>query len=559
MGIWLVFRRPFVAIALLSLAACQDSPLATAPSAPDASLVPAAAEGRGAFERFSPEVMALPGTVFAARDDATGEFVFGVERPDVIPEVQRVMGRAGFAPSAYRAEVTEPIRFLSETLQTEHPSTQGGIQIHFSNYLCTLGFNVDHGEGRSFFTNSHCTDQQGSNSGTVYYQPSSSVNSSAIGIEAHDPAYSKSLPGCSPNKRCRYSDAARVAYQPGVGSLGQIARTTGVNSGSLDVSGSFDITAQDAGNDNFEGTVHKVGRTTGWTSGEIGSSCATVNVFGSNIQLLCQTFVHKADAGDTPIAAGGDSGSPVFKDKGGDTAELVGILWGGSGTDTFIFSPLANFLQDGLGNFDATTDGAASPPQEEESGTVAGTVTDADGGAPIEGAAVAVEGTSLSALTDGAGAYSLEVPPGTHSVTASAAGYTSQTTSGVEVTDGSSTTLDFALSAESGSEPDPVGTVHVASIGYTTHGGRFGDRHLTVGVSLVDGTGAPVANASVSIELSRDGSSYGTASGTTGSGGSASFSFNNAPSGTYETVVTAVTAAGMEWDEVTPPNSFTKP
>ena len=43
----------------------------------------------------------------------------------------------------------------------------GGIQIHFSGYLCTMGFNVDHAGGRSFITNSHCTSRQGGTEGTV--------------------------------------------------------------------------------------------------------------------------------------------------------------------------------------------------------------------------------------------------------------------------------------------------------------------------------------------------------------------------------------------------------
>jgi len=84
-------------------------------------------------------------------------------------------------------------------------------------------------------------------------------------------------------------------------------------------------------------------------------------------------------------------------------------------------------------------------------------------------------------------------------------------------------------------------------------------RHLTLTASLVDAGGAAVAGAGVSLEVRRDGALYASVSGTTGTNGTASFSFNSIPSGTYTTVVTAVSAAGLVWDGLTPANTFTKP
>ena len=63
----------------------------------------------------------------------------------------------------------------------------------------------------------------------------------------------------------------------------------------------------------------------------------------------------------------------------------------------------------------------------------------------------------------------------------------------------------------------------------------------------------------MSLELCRNGALYASVSGTTGANGTASFSFNSIPSGTYTTVVTAVSATGLVWDGVTPENSYTKP
>ena len=58
---------------------------------------------------------------------------------------------------------------------------------------------------------------------------------------------------------------------------------------------------------------------------------------------LCQTFVSAA-------VGSGDSGSPVYTGTGSVT--LVGILWGGSGSTTFVFSPLKS-IKDEVGPFTA--------------------------------------------------------------------------------------------------------------------------------------------------------------------------------------------------------------
>ncbi|NIS82051.1 MAG: hypothetical protein GTO14_18010, partial [Anaerolineales bacterium] len=76
-------------------------------------------------------------------------------------------------------------------------------------------------------------------------------------------------------------------------------------------------------------------------------------------------------------------------------------------------------------------------------GWIEGTVTDADTGLPIEGATVSVDG--YSDVTDPSGFYSVEVYPGTYSVTAEMTGYVSQTEHGVSVAAGETTIVDFGL------------------------------------------------------------------------------------------------------------------
>ena len=97
----------------------------------------------------------------------------------------------------------------------------------------------------------------------------------------------------------------------------------------------------------------------------------------------------------------------------------------------------------------------------------------------------------------------------------------------------------------------------VASVDYQTSGGKDGNKNLIVTLTVLSG-GNPVAGASVSITLSVSGGPSWNGSGTTGSNGNVSFNLNNAPSGTYTTLVTNVTASGFTWDGATPPNSFTK-
>lgn len=352
------------ALTLLSIAAaflfaaCHDDSSPTAPEAEGPAQADGTQEARTGLERLfrraAPEVLALPQTVFADHDENAGRLVFGVEHVGAARGVETALARLGVPASAYEVKVTEPIQLMA-TLRDRHRPTLGGIQIHFGNFLCTLGFSVDHAGGRSFVTNSHCTDQQGGTEGTTYFQPLDSVDPNAIGVEADDPEYFRGGE-CPRGRRCRFSDASRALYSSGVESLGEIGRTSGPNNGSLEVVGTFDINGQDDASTSFSGTLNKVGRTTGWTQGNVTATCATVNVSGSNITQLCQTLVE----GSGQIVGGGDSGSPVFRQSGSNTATLVGILWGGSSSgDLFVFSPLKNIV-DELGSMNATTDGTGT-------------------------------------------------------------------------------------------------------------------------------------------------------------------------------------------------------
>jgi hypothetical protein len=362
--------RAGVLAAILFLAACTDAPNMLAPDSPLESRGNAPQDVAAWFALSMPEVMALPGTVFADHDEDANRLVFGVENEGVVRGVQNALTRLGIPATAYDIQVTEPIHFMSEHLRTTaFRPVVAGVQLHWSQYVCTLGFNVSHSGGYSFITNSHCTDNQGSTGNTQYNQPSRTLAPDPIAFEAHDPAYFRG--GVCPRGRvCRYSDAARAAYVDGMAGRAEIAKPNGQNNGDLTVSGRFSVNAQDNTTTSFSGTMHKVGRTTGWTSGSVSNSCVTVSVSGSNITLICQTMVTSSQQ----IVAGGDSGSPVFTRSSGDNVTLRGILWGGSSSgDRFVFSPLKNVI-DELGSMNATVHGTGSGSNGGDNGDDGGCV-----------------------------------------------------------------------------------------------------------------------------------------------------------------------------------------
>lgn len=346
--------RFLIAASAFAVVGCADSPNPLQPpTSPSLASVVAQDRLAALFNRASPAVLALSGTVFADHDEANNRLVFGVENSAAIRGVQTALAHLRIPSSAYAVHVTEPIHFAF-TLRDRWRPTQGGIQIHFGQFLCTLGFNADDGTQRSFITNSHCTNKQGGVEGTQYFQPTSTVDPAVIATEVEDPQYFRNG-ACPRGRKCRFSDASRALYSASAGSTrGVISKTSGANNGSLDVTGAFTIATQDNATTSFAigKTVNKVGRTTGWTQGNVTNTCVNTNVSGTNITQLCQTFVQ--NPGGAVVVGGGDSGSNVFGITSGDNVDLVGILWGGNSSGTlFVFSPLKQ-IRDELGPITAT-------------------------------------------------------------------------------------------------------------------------------------------------------------------------------------------------------------
>lgn len=301
-------------------------------------------ELNGWYERSWPEAMSVAGAAWSDLDESNNKVVFGIEHAGAANGVRAVLRAHGVPEDAYEVRVVEPMKQVA-TLRDKAPSIIGGYQIHFTQYVCTLGFNATANGRASFITNSHCTATQGGVENTVYYQPTSTVDPTVIAQEVADPLYVKGTNrnGCPRGKNCRYSDSSRAEYRAGVAfNLGVIAATP---LGSLEVTGSHNIASESDGSRTpvaVGATVSKTGRTTGTSTGKVTNTCVNTSVSGSNIMQLCQTFVGAA-------VAGGDSGSPVYSGSGSVT--LVGILWGG-GTNSFAFSPLYSVKEE-LGAFTA--------------------------------------------------------------------------------------------------------------------------------------------------------------------------------------------------------------
>jgi hypothetical protein len=280
----------------------------------------------------------LAGVVFTDADETTGRLVVGVLDRGVNGLIRQRLPMLGVSSQSVDVIETQAIVQVS-TLRDQVRPVVGGLQVRFSNYLCSLGFNAVRGNDLGFVTASHCSDKQGSVEGTQYYQPLDQVSDQLIGTEVADPAYRRNVGECPRGRVCRYSDANFSAASNAANfTVGGIAKTTGPNNGSLNIAGQFAINGD--GVAAVGHTANKVGRTTGWTQGTVTRTCVDTGVAGSNIVLLCQGFVENDKA---QIVGGGDSGSPVFRIDGGNNVTLLGNLWGGNSSNTlFVYSPIAN-------------------------------------------------------------------------------------------------------------------------------------------------------------------------------------------------------------------------
>lgn len=146
------------------------------------------------------------------------------------------------------------------------------------------------------------------------------------------------------------------------------------------------------------------------------------------------------------------------------------------------------------------------PPLQPLPGHIAGTVTDAQTNGPITTASVVIEGTEKRSLTDSTGQFRIEgVEVGGYRVTVSSIGYRPATEE-VEVSEGATVTLDFAL------EPQALELAELVAVGY----GKQQRQEITSAVASVSSEefiAGPARDAASLIAAQLPGLSVTTPSG----------------------------------------------
>lgn len=226
----------------------------------------------------------VTGVVYTDIDESANRLRVAVTPSASLGPVKKVLTAAGVPLEAVTFARVPAIRQL-ETVQDKLRPVPGGAQIVFpapsegpnAFFVCTLGFNakVPGHTGNYFVTASHCSDVQGGNQHTPYYQPIPKLSDRSfnrIAVETKDPQYGDPGGQCYEGFRCRLADALLARYSgPIPVDFGKIARTTfGLHRiGSLIIDPqhprwniigefSFPFLGEEA---------HKVGRTSGWTHG----------------------------------------------------------------------------------------------------------------------------------------------------------------------------------------------------------------------------------------------------------------------------------------------------
>ncbi|HEX5746971.1 MAG TPA: hypothetical protein VFZ09_12065 [Archangium sp.] len=283
-------------------------------------------------QRITPDVLSLRGAVLTDVDEKTNRVTIGVSDLEARGNMEQRLKALGVPSDMVEVVDVNPI--YPASVQGGWRPVPGGVQIEWTpGRYCTLGFTALWGGTLGYVTNSHCSTTMGSLDYGASGQP---ALSSVAGYEAVDPAF-QTGGSCPAGRLCRNSDSAFFSAAGGVGVTPLIAATPGPNQLSinawLEVPAKVDYPAQGQ-------FVYKTGRTTGTTGGTINFACATVNAGGAVHTYYCNYIASNS----YQVAAGGDSGSPVYI-RSGNNATLVGLMWGAGPTD-FAFSPVGGVRAD---------------------------------------------------------------------------------------------------------------------------------------------------------------------------------------------------------------------
>lgn len=325
------------------------------------------------FDNVHNEIIRAEGVTLASISQRDNQLRVGIIQDKYKQNIHDILQEKNVPEEAVKIDITGEIKkdissstSSSNTLRDKVRPLVGGLEINGYEDVggqqvagtCTFSFNIYWQNKRHWITNSHCTKQRwDENPDDDYYQSSLLDGSDAkIGYEVFDPS---GYNFCGPYAHCRDSDAAILKLQDDVNwNFGKIARTTqaagpGEGSGSIEIEENnpyFTITDDRDEADFVTGIpVEKVGRTTGWTYGEIVDDCATIVfddddlTYPGGYSYLCQKLTNYH-------ALGGDSGSPVFTIENSSSGNVIinGVHWGRliGGDQERIFSPIYGVYND---------------------------------------------------------------------------------------------------------------------------------------------------------------------------------------------------------------------
>ncbi len=281
-----------------------------------------------------------------------------------------------------------------------------------------------------------------------------------------------------------------------------------------------------------------------WTGGMYaqisGTSMASPHVAGAAALYIAENYIvlgnqpnSATDVADILQAlidnaeAQADWGLADTKDRDNNPEGLVNVAGGAAIAPT---PSVTVALSTDETYYDSTTDSTA---------VLTAVVTD-ETGTPISGLA----GSAFETTLDGGNVtanFAETGTAGTYTADLNISGLLDNTYDvEVTVTDPENISGSDLASFTVGPAPSVPTAVSVASVTYTTTGGKSGDKHLLITVAIEDDLNDPVVGASVSIKLTNTGGGEWNGAGATDEFGEATFSLKNAPTSCYSTEVTDV-------------------
>ncbi len=288
----------------------------------------------------------IPGSSSVDLDEVANRVTIGVVSAAHVEAARSAIAALDVPLAAVAIEV-RPVVPTRSTLRDRARPVFGGMQLlrwradHGQFRPCTVGLNVYRWDFVTpyYLTAAHCAGRIANSDTVTHFQtdnqyaytqgPIPSKDRISTIVEADPPwFYQADDSTCPAGFRCRYSDAALMRYTASDAfAWEKIAKPVSLGSITIDPSEKpFTVWG-----DYFPAigdTLHKVGRTTGWTKGAVGRTCSHERAGESreptDYYILCSDVV------DTSVG-NGDSGAPFFYRDYIDPSQVyfVGILWGG--------------------------------------------------------------------------------------------------------------------------------------------------------------------------------------------------------------------------------------